>query len=156
MKTANATRLCRDENCERFEVHYEHECGVVDDSEQDDDTVDVSLSYWPTWVKAREAVTRRAEAPWRKSAPKALDHSIAKSISRTYPKPFHVILRDVEEDYGEVNPRTAQRRLKKLVERGHFLRIDLGRRLYAYLRPGSTLVHDTDLMREQLDDLVMQ
>ena len=78
----------------------------------------------------------------------------AKSISRTYPKPFHVILRDVEEDYGEVNPRTAQRRLKRLVERGHLLRIDLGRRLYAYLRPGSTMVHDADLMREQLDDLV--
>lgn len=153
MKTANATRLCRDENCERFEVHYEHECGVEDVLEQDDGEP-VTLTYWAAWGSAREVVARRAEAPWRKPAPKALDHSIAKSISRTYPKPFHVILRDVEEDYGEVNPRTAQRRLKRLVERGHLLRIDLGRRLYAYLRPGSTMVHDADLMREQLDDLV--
>jgi hypothetical protein len=60
-------------------------------------------------------------------------------------------LREVEEDYGECIDRTVARRLARLVKRGHILRIDLGRHLYAYLRPGSSLVNDVDLIREQLE-----
>jgi hypothetical protein len=40
--------------------------------------------------------------------------------------------------------------LARLVERGHILRIDLGQQLFAYLRPGSNLVGDISLMREQI------
>ncbi|MGH7178687.1 MAG: hypothetical protein ACREJC_15020, partial [Tepidisphaeraceae bacterium] len=112
---SGSVRLCRDENCTRVGVHAAHVViEVVDQSEQ----------------------YNADEIPWRKPAPKALDHSIARATSKTYPKPFHVILRDVEEDYGACNSRTVQRRLTRLVLRGHILRISLGRRLYAYMRPG--------------------
>lgn len=129
------SRLCRDENCTRMDLHLEHEVVI---SEADDE--------------------RNVEAePWKKSAPRALDHSIAKATSKTYPKPFNMILRDVEDDYGSCNSRTVQRRLARLVHRGHVLRINLGRRLYAYVRPGSSITtSDIEMMREQFEDLVAQ
>ena len=98
--------------------------------------------------------------PWKWAAPSALDHSIAKSVSKTYPKHLDAILDDVENDYGSAGStqgtlyRQVQRHLTKLVERGQILRIDLGQRLYAYLRPGSTLVRDVDMMREQIIEMI--
>jgi hypothetical protein len=147
----NTVRLCRDENCDRLDLHFAH-----DEIEHTDEPL--VLVYWLEWGRARKMirVARSRNQPWRKPAPKALDHSIAKAVSKTYPKPFNVILRDVKDDYGDCNRRTVERRLRQLVARGHCLRIDLGRRLFAYLRPGSSLVNDHELMREQLEDLVVQ
>src|SRR3990172_3495241 len=125
--------FCRDENCSRIDLHLVHIVEMI--SEQPEPP---SLAKRP---------------PWRSPAPKALDHSIAKATSRTYPRHFDAILHEVEADYGDCNPRTVQRGLRKLVERGHILRIDLGRHLYAYVRPGSKLVNDIDLLREQIFDL---
>jgi hypothetical protein len=127
----NTGKLCRDEDCDRIELHLEHE---VEPKEPE-----------------KEQPSRSATAPWKRSSPKGLDRSIAKATSQLYALPFEAILRHVENDYGTCIPRTVQRHLRTLVDRGHLLRIDLGRRLHGYLRPGSNMVNDLDLMREQIE-----
>jgi len=129
---------CRDERCERIDLHFSHE--IIGDGLPPDDG----------------SPSKSKRLPWQRPAPKALDHAIAKAVSKTYPKHLDAILRDVEDDYGSgptqsALSRAVQRHLARLVERGHILKIDLGRRLYAYLRPGSSLVGDVDLMRDQIE-----
>lgn len=125
--------VCRNEHCDRVELHPAH------------------------WLRgtseAPEPSSSSAKVPWIRSAPEALDESITRAVSLTYPRVFTTIAQMVEEDYGSCNLRTVHRRLKRLVQRGHLLRIDLGKQLYAYLKPGSSLVNDVDLMREQCFDI---
>jgi hypothetical protein len=104
----------------------------------------------------KQLESKSSKPPWKRPCSKALDHSIAKAVSKTYPKHFDTILREVENDYGlDTTPgalyRRVGRHLAKLVDRGQILRIDLGRRLYSYLRPGSPLVDDVEMMREQIE-----
>jgi hypothetical protein len=117
-----------------MELHFKHDA-VTTEQEED---------------RSRSSI----DEPWKRPAPEALDYSITQAASLTYPKPFEVLMRDVEYDYGACNMRTVQRRLRSLVERGHILRIDLGRRLYAYLRPGSNMVDDVDMLREQVESMM--
>ena len=128
-------RFCRDERCDRIGLHLKHK---------------LSGRREPDYEESKSTRT-----PWQRPAPRALDHSIAKAVSKTYPKSLDLILNDVVHDYGDCCMRTVQRRLKRLVERGHILRIDLGQRLYAYIRPGSNMISEVDLMREQIETLMM-
>jgi hypothetical protein len=131
----HADRLCRDEDCDQLGLHEEH-------------------TIKPLRRRASMPATySEDDPPWRRPAKKALDHSIAKAVLQTYPKPFEVIMRDVEYDYGSCNMRTVQRRLRALVQRGHLLQINLGKRIYAYVRPGSNMLNDHALMREQIESL---
>jgi hypothetical protein len=129
---------CRDERCDRNDLHFAHE--ISTDLLDDDDGLP----------------SKSTRPAWQRPASKALDHSIAKATSKTYPKHLDAILRDVQDDYGSCEYRTVQRHLARLVERGHIIRVDLGRRLYAYLRPGSSLVRDVELMRDQIECLIEQ
>lgn len=115
--------VCRDERCAREELHCAHE---VDGQEQAED--------------------RQGHAD------EALIESIARAITPAVPKSSLMLYHDVENDYGSVNKRTFYRYLKRLVERGIVLRIDLGDRLYAYLHPASKMRHDLDLLHEQIRD----
>jgi len=126
-------QLCRNENCDRIELHLKHKV--------------------PRCPKRVEPSSNSASVPWKRPAPKALDRSIAKATSKLYALPFEVILREVENDYGTCIPRTVQRHLRTLVARGHLLRVDLGRRLHGYLRPGSNMLNDLDLLREQVSSM---
>jgi hypothetical protein len=133
MQDCDLSFVCRDENCDRVDLHPSH-------------------SVVTHRVKRKKpSVSRRL--PWRQPAPRALDHSIAKATSKTYPRHFQAILHEVKEDYGDCNSRTVIRRLGRLVKRGHILRLDLGRSLYAYVRPGSNLANDIELVREQIEGL---
>jgi len=141
---------CRDERCDRLDLHPAHAISLQEGQ-------DFSEKLKEEARAQLESKSKRP--PWRRPCPKALDHSIAKAVSKTYPKHLDAILREVEDDYGlESTPsalyRNVQRHLAKLVERGQILRVDLGRRLYAYLRPGSPLVHDVEMMREQIESLL--
>jgi hypothetical protein len=126
----SANNLCRNESCDRIELHRKHRV----------------ISKQPKKESSRSTIAE----PWRRSAPLALSESITKATPSTHALPYEVLLREVENDYGECCSRTVQRHLRTLVERGHVLRIDLGRRLYGYLRPGSNMVNDLDLLREQV------
>lgn len=148
MSTACSPCICRDEACDRLEIHLAHDVGkpVVQNTtggkvprERGDDDDERSGS---------------ARLAWQRSAPKALTRAIARATSRTYPKHYDAILHEVQKDYGACNSRTVQRHLRRLVERGHVLQVDLGKRLFAYLRPGSKMAGDIDLLREQISDLM--
>lgn len=138
---------CRDEFCDRADLHLAHSIEFSDIVKQQ--------------AKNIAPKSKSEKPPWKRSAPKALDHSIAKAVSKTYPKHLDAILRDVESDYGSGPTeaalyRAVQRHLAVLVERGHILKIHLGRKLYAYLRPGSPLVNDVDMMREQIENVILE
>jgi hypothetical protein len=122
--------ICRDDRCVRLEVHAAH------------------LLTTPEEAPVRPSRGRRPV--WQHPAPRALDHAIAKATSLIYPRHLDAIVQYVHADYGPCTSRAILRRLGRLVERGQILRIDLGRQLYAYLRPGSKLVGDVGLMREQI------
>jgi hypothetical protein len=132
MEDCDLSLICRDENCRRIDLHPVHAVTATCDS---------------------EVISTSTREPWKRPAPRALDHAIAKATSKTYPRHFNAILREVEEDYGDCIGRTVARRLARLVKRGHILRIDLGRSLYAYVRPGSKLANDIDLVREQVENM---
>jgi len=132
MENCAKSRFCRNESCDRLDLHLKHKVAR----------------------KPPEPVSHGRNPEWLRPAPKALDHSIAKAVSKTYPRHFNAILQVVESDYGSCNYQTVRRHLRRLIERGHVLRIDLGQQLYAYLRPGSPLVNDIALMREQLADVL--
>lgn len=126
-----------------MELHLAHETRGEDFSEK-------------LKAEAKEALASNSKRPpWKRPSSKALDHSIAKAVSKDRPKNLDTILREVQDDYGLDSTegalyRNVQRHLAKLVQRGHILRIDLGKRLYAYLRPGSRLVRDVANIRQQL------
>lgn len=128
MQQKKTSRWCRAEGCEQVGLHEAH--GALDTVE-------------------KEPKSHSKNVVWKRPSPRALDHCIAKAVSKTYPRHYDALLQVVVNDYGACNTRTVQRRLRTLVERGHVLRIALGSNLWAYLRPGSKLVNDIDLMREQ-------
>jgi hypothetical protein len=129
------SRLCRDDRCERTEVHLAH-----------------AITHA---LPAPKTLTKSVKEPWRRRDPRALDHCIAKAVSQTYPRHIAAIVEEVRQDYGACNLRTVQRHLQRLVQRGHLLRIDIGRSLYAYLRPGSSMAHERALMLTQIEDLIL-
>jgi hypothetical protein len=138
---------CRNEFCEREELHAEHQ--------------DFSDEIKNEIRKRLEPKSKGKRPPWKRPAPKALDHSIISAVSYVYPKRLDTIVCDVENDYGSGPTHAALyqavlRHLSQLVACGQILRIDLGRRLFAYLRPGSSLVKDVGLMREQILDEIDQ
>jgi len=160
--------ICRDDNCDRLGLHAAHD-DFSDKIKRDAKERMGRLRWRPlpdgvepprgSRVRIKDGVRKYQKppaAPWERIASSALDHSIAKAASKTYPKPLAMIIEEVHSDYGGCETRTIQRHLSKLVERGHLLRIDLGRRLYAYLRPGSSLAGDIGLMREQIESMYDQ
>ncbi len=89
-----------------------------------------------------------------------LEHSIEQVVT-AHPKAFHDVLRAVQEDYGTISATTASsdrilhRYLARLAERGRILRVDLGDRLYAYLKRGAKAAADPLHCREVLRDAMI-
>ena len=116
--------ICRDDNCEIMGVHGHH-----------------------------EVLTQEREAPRKSGAqhdPKALLGSIAKATSKAYPMNFSAIVREVVDDYGTCSERTIYRYLRKLIDRGQILKLDLGLSVDAYIRPKSRLLRDLPGLRDYM------
>jgi hypothetical protein len=126
-----SAEICRDEDCDVVGVHPAHP------------------------VVARKIVAKGdfAVGPgvWRKHSVPAITNAVARAVSPVKPRNIVAITNIVHNDYGDCNVRTIYRHLGKLVERGHVLRVDLGERLYAYLRPNTRYAHDIAYLREQLE-----
>lgn len=124
--------VCRDERCTKSGIHAPHKLRGSS-------------------AEARSTKKNFAgKSPWQMSAKKALTNAIAKATSITYPTHFKKLLDDVENDYGVCCDRQVYRALKILVERKQIIKMDLGGNLFAYVRPGSKLVNDPGLVREQI------
>lgn len=122
--------ICCDENCERTDLHRKH-------------------------LVAKRPPSEPHHRP-KKSDPKTLTGAVARAVSRT-PKVFREIVRDVVDDYGKVSPteasaeRSIHRHLKKLVERGQIIKLDLGFTFAVYLRPKSRWLRDPEAIREYIE-----
>lgn len=125
-KLREITNVCRAEHCPRLDVHEAH--------------------YLPAPRPERKRTTVRP--PWQIEDPSGLAGAVARATSRSYPVVFSDIAREVRDDYGHCTDRTVYRALRKLVLRGHLLKIDVGLDRAAYVRPKTRLTPDA--VREYL------
>ena len=109
--------ICRDDDCMISSIHARH----------------------PVLKKRQPQVHHRpstSQKPlWQRDDPKALTGAVARATSKAYPVTVTAILRDVVDDYGPCHERTVYRHIKKLVERGQLIKLDLGLQIHAYIRP---------------------
>jgi hypothetical protein len=130
---------CRDENCERLDVH-EPGAGRC-------------MKRWGREILYRTRSRRFHDEPWRAHHFGALRESVYNATSTVQPRTFSLILGIVENDYGSCCPRSLHRHLASLRSGGSVIRMDFTGRLHAYLRAGSKLVDEPDLVLEQIIDL---
>jgi hypothetical protein len=131
--------FCRDEACERLDLHT---CSPKNCLRR----------------RGREALygtrSRKYGAePWRAYNHEALRDSAFKATSLIEPRNFATVFSLVENDYGSCCERSLHRHLGALRTEGKIVRMDFGGRIHAYLRAGSRLIHDRDLVLEQIIDL---
>lgn len=109
-----ADQVCRAEGCPFPGIHAKHRKGIV---------------------RVVEAHHRPGGTPWKAADPDGLAEAILKAVSERTPKWFQEIAPDVRDDYGNITDRTIWRGLRKLVDAGKLLRLDLGLAFSAYMRP---------------------
>lgn len=126
------SEVCRDENCHRRDLHRPH---LVETRPPP------TLHHRPNPNK---------KPLWQRNDPKGLTGAVARAVDKT-PKRFIEIVRDVRDDYGNVTERSVYRHVKKLVERGHLIKLDLGLTFAAYIRPKARLLKDPEAMRDFID-----
>lgn len=146
-------QICRDDDCNRPGVHLKHPVlsrgrTVKVHHRPDPTTVQLAL---PSDAKPPPDSKRAA---WKRDDPKGLTEAVARATSRAYPTHIAAIYRDVQDDYGECTERTVYRHVKKLVERGHLIKLDVGLSFAAYIRPKSRLLKDHAAIREYLLGIV--
>lgn len=136
METAD--EICRDERCQLLGLHIRG----------------------PRCIKTRgrEALfstrsRRHATQPWRAYSYDALHESVFGAVSSTEPRTFAMILAYVENDYGSCCERSVHRHLAVWRQSGEIVRLDFKSRIHAYLRAGSRLIKDPDLVFEQILDV---
>lgn len=108
----------------------------------------------------KEKQPRSVREPWLLTSVVALDESIERAVCKLNVGSFGTIVNEVENDFGSLGPteesgiRRVHRRLAELVRAGRVLRIDVGGRLFAYLRPKSRIADDLDFLRESIKSLM--
>lgn len=129
--------VCRSEECEIEEEHTRSLCragrhgGVLQPP--------VKVSKRPVWLK---------------DDPEGLQESVRRAVPKTLPTNFSAIVDKVTNDYGSVTERTIYRHVRRLVERGELLKLNLQLGFAAYARPTSKLIADLGSMREIMTGLV--
>ena len=130
--------VCRDERCELLGVHIRGEhC--------------VKLRGRESLYRTRSR--RHATQPWRAYNYEALHESVYNAVSLTEPRNFGMVLSLVENDYGTCCERSVHRHLGTWRQSGGIVRLDFNGRIHAYLRAGSRLIADPDLVLEQILDV---
>ncbi len=129
--------ICRNEFCVIEELHAPHQ------------------------VRSRkEPRPRSHRPPWVLPAPIALDESILRAVSDVVPRHFMAIVDLVQNDFGSLGDneysgqRRVHRRLRILADVGSVLRIDVGKRMFAYLKPTSRIARDVAFIRDLMRDVI--
>jgi hypothetical protein len=124
--------LCRDDRCELEGVHWRHKINE------------------PA-PKGRRIRSRRWQMePWRLNCSDALRACVFASVSTTEPRNFATVLSLVENDYGSCCSRSVHRHLAQLRSERNIVRLDFPGNIHAYLKAGSRLIRDPDLVHEQV------
>ncbi len=134
----DGAEICRDERCELVGVH------VVGKH-----CVRARLREGHYRTRSR----KHAGQPWRAYNYDALHESVYNAVSMVEARPFSSILSTVENDYGTVCDRSVHRHLSTWRRSGEIVRMDFRGRIHAYLRAGSRLIADPELVLEQMLDL---
>lgn len=122
--------ICRDDDCIIVEMHHRHR---VVATPQPHSRADLTVT-----------------PPWKRDDPDALAEAVVRACSEAYPKHFSAIARDVRDDYGACTDRTVYRYLRKVIDRGLLIKLDLGLAFAAYIRPKSRLLNDLDSLRDYM------
>lgn len=135
---ATGVGVCRDERCELLGVHVQGPSCIR--------------------LRGREALHRtrsrkHATQPWRAYNADALRECVRNAVSFVEPRNFSTVLSAVENDYGTCCERSVHRHLGSLRHSGAIVRMDFKGRIHAYLRAGSRLIRDPQLVLEQIIDL---
>lgn len=124
--------LCRDDRCERTEVHLCHKLnGRLSNGKR---------------VRSR----RWSAEPWRLNCSDALKACVLAAVSAVEPRNFATVLSFVENDYGSCCPRSVHRHLAQLRFERSIVRLDFRGNIHAYLKAGSRLISDPDTVAEQV------
>lgn len=174
----SSSRICKDELCELEGVHLVHSitpfhvtcevctapAGELCNADYRTDT-GVKPRMCGPFHQARSLAIHGGDSakpvkcfrdPWLQPSAEALDESILRATSDHKPHLLAQIAPIVENDYGKIAENEAsvfrqlQRRIKRLCDAGVLLRVDLGKRLYAYISPNSRMLSDVDAIREQV------
>jgi hypothetical protein len=125
-------QICRDDRCDLDWVHPSHEILDVDSRAK------------------RTRIRRWRDQPWRLNCVDALRDSVLTGVSSIEPRNFATVYSFVENDYGSCCPRSVHRHLASLKAGGQIVRLDFRGNVHAYLRAGSRLIRDPDLVMEQV------
>jgi hypothetical protein len=126
-----------------------------------DECCEIEGVHAPHKVKQKkEKKPRSNKPPWLLTAKDALDESIVRAVCKLDVGSFHTILNEVENDFGSLGPthdsgvRRLYRRLSAVVRTGKVRRVDVGGRLFAYVKPQSRLAGDIEFLRESLKQMI--
>lgn len=126
-------QICRDDNCDLDCLHFRHE-------------VPPSIAIRPPRRKSKGW-----REPWKATCSQALQEATYRAISSYEPRNFSTVLSFIENDYGTCCVRSVHRHLNKLRWAGRIERMDFSSlRIHAYLRTGSRMLRDPDLVLEQI------
>jgi hypothetical protein len=138
--------ICRDETCERLDVHTTGEACIFPSKE-------FSKLRRKLERKMNTRSRRYQDQPWRTYSHEGLRESVLKAVSFVEPRNFSSIVAFVENDYGSCCERSIHRHLGVLRATGQIVRMDFHGKIHAYVRTGSKLVNYPDLVLEQIIEL---
>lgn len=128
--TWSPSEICVDDACKRIDIHRKH----------------LVMRHEPP--RAHHRPDPNKKPLWQRNDPNGLTGAVARATSKSQPKVISEIIRDVRDDYGEVTERSVYRHVKKLVERGHLIKLDLGLTFAAYIRPKSRLLKNPEALKD--------
>jgi hypothetical protein len=128
----DSSEICRDDQCTRRDVHRKH----------------LVAGHAPP--KAHHRPDPNKKPLWQRNDPRGLTGAVARATSKT-PKVIAEIIRDVRDDYGSVSDRSIYRHVKKLLERGQLIKVDIGLTFDAYIRPKSRMLKDVEAIRDFIE-----
>lgn len=138
LDATDGAEICRDDRCELVGIHVAGKhCQRVRSRES----------------QYRTRSRKHAGQPWRAYNYEALHESVYSAVSLVEPRSFSSILATVENDYGTCCDRSVHRHLNSWRQSGEIVRMDFRGRIHAYLRAGSRLLSDPELVLEQMLDL---
>lgn len=133
--------ICRDERCDREDLHAKHI--VIDDPESDLERTWIDDPFEPErWSTMKIDRTTNKQAgqhtkqanireipkpPWLRYSVKGLGGAVAGAISATRVKIVSEIHQDVLNNYGSCDERSVYRHLAELVEAGLVIRVSFNR-----------------------------
>lgn len=133
----DSAEICQDDECTQEDLHPAH----VKQRR--------SLTSAPVLTARLRAKPKPTSGPWQKRDAEGLRDSILRAIGAR-PMMISWISRDVRDDYGSCNDRTIYRYVRRLVDTGAIVKVDLGLHFCVYVQPGARALKDRESLRDYM------